>query len=252
MSFSAKIWIGADPGGTGNFGLAILKSDGSVQTCCVNCADGAIDVVKEQVKVQPAGVGVDSPLWWSSGRSSDRQADQWLRRTYGLSGGQVQTANSLRGAALVQGAMFVHRVRQLFPDVGVTEAHPKAVLAALKVGWGDFSRQFSIKILDEKVETTSGHVSISTMHLAKGLEFRAVVVMACREHSLLSDGWENWSSKEVEIFFRGSPPRRTATLSWLPTFAEGYGGHGKPLPQGRHLITDTTARRTVTRFLRYC
>jgi hypothetical protein len=35
------------------------------------------------------------------------------------------------------------------------------------------------KILDENVETTSGHVSISTMHLAKGLEFRAVAVMAC-------------------------------------------------------------------------
>ena len=35
------------------------------------------------------------------------------------------------------------------------------------------------KILDGRVETTSGYVSISTMHLAKGLEFRAVVVMAC-------------------------------------------------------------------------
>ncbi|MCA9467718.1 MAG: DEAD/DEAH box helicase [Nitrospira sp.] len=35
------------------------------------------------------------------------------------------------------------------------------------------------KILDEHVETTTGHVSISTMHLAKGLEFRAVAVMAC-------------------------------------------------------------------------
>lgn len=34
-------------------------------------------------------------------------------------------------------------------------------------------------ILDEHVETTSGHLSICTMHLAKGLEFRAVVVMAC-------------------------------------------------------------------------
>lgn len=34
-------------------------------------------------------------------------------------------------------------------------------------------------VLDEDVEMTSGHVSISTMHLAKGLEFRAVVVMAC-------------------------------------------------------------------------
>ena len=37
----------------------------------------------------------------------------------------------------------------------------------------------AFKILDEHVETVSGHVSISTMHLAKGLEFRAVVVMAC-------------------------------------------------------------------------
>ena len=35
------------------------------------------------------------------------------------------------------------------------------------------------KVLDDHVETASGYVSISTMHLAKGLEFRAVVVMAC-------------------------------------------------------------------------
>jgi superfamily I DNA/RNA helicase len=35
------------------------------------------------------------------------------------------------------------------------------------------------KVLDEHVETTGDHVSISTMHLAKGLEFRAVAVMAC-------------------------------------------------------------------------
>lgn len=35
------------------------------------------------------------------------------------------------------------------------------------------------KILDEHVEATSGHVSICTMHLAKGLEFRAVAVVAC-------------------------------------------------------------------------
>src|SRR5262252_6556052 len=36
----------------------------------------------------------------------------------------------------------------------------------------------AFKILDEHVETASGHVSIGTMHLAKGLEFRAVAVMA--------------------------------------------------------------------------
>lgn len=35
------------------------------------------------------------------------------------------------------------------------------------------------KILDEHLETTSGYLSIGTMHLAKGLEFRVVAVMAC-------------------------------------------------------------------------
>jgi superfamily I DNA/RNA helicase len=35
------------------------------------------------------------------------------------------------------------------------------------------------KVLDEHLETKSGNVAIGTMHLAKGLEFRAVVVMAC-------------------------------------------------------------------------
>lgn len=37
----------------------------------------------------------------------------------------------------------------------------------------------AFKVLDENVETTTGFVSIATMHLAKGLEFRAVAVMAC-------------------------------------------------------------------------
>jgi superfamily I DNA/RNA helicase/mRNA-degrading endonuclease RelE of RelBE toxin-antitoxin system len=37
----------------------------------------------------------------------------------------------------------------------------------------------SHQVLDEHVATATGQVSIATMHLAKGLEFRAVVVLAC-------------------------------------------------------------------------
>jgi superfamily I DNA/RNA helicase len=37
----------------------------------------------------------------------------------------------------------------------------------------------AFKTLDDNVETASSNVSIGTMHLAKGLEFRAVAVMAC-------------------------------------------------------------------------
>jgi len=49
---------------------------------------------------------------------------------------------------------------------------PRAVATVTEAG-------LPFKILDEHVETASGHVSISTMHLAKDLEFRAVAVMAC-------------------------------------------------------------------------
>lgn len=42
-----------------------------------------------------------------------------------------------------------------------------------------FASGVQYKILDEHVEISHGYVSVVTMHLAKGLEFRAVVVMAC-------------------------------------------------------------------------
>jgi superfamily I DNA/RNA helicase len=48
----------------------------------------------------------------------------------------------------------------------------RAKIAALHSG-------IPFKILDDHMETTTGKMSISSMHLAKGLEFRAVAVMAC-------------------------------------------------------------------------
>lgn len=39
--------------------------------------------------------------------------------------------------------------------------------------------EIPFQVLDENLETVTGRLSISTMHLAKGLEFRSVVVMAC-------------------------------------------------------------------------
>ena len=43
------------------------------------------------------------------------------------------------------------------------------------------SSEISFKVLDEDVQVSTGKASIATMHLAKGLEFRAVAVMACDE-----------------------------------------------------------------------
>lgn len=44
------------------------------------------------------------------------------------------------------------------------------------------------KLLDESITSVPDHVSVSTMHLAKGLEFRAVVVMACDDDVIPSQG----------------------------------------------------------------
>jgi predicted nuclease with RNAse H fold len=150
-------------------------------------------VIKEQVKAPPAGVGVDSPLWWSSGPSSDRQADQWLRRTYGFSGGQVQTVNSLRGAALIQGVMFVRRLRQLFPDVGVTETHPKTVWYALKVNnWDSFSRRFLANVTIHPEQEHERDAIISAVAAREGFEGRWPKDLSTVRHPSEQDPLRFW------------------------------------------------------------
>lgn len=56
------------------------------------------------------------------------------------------------------------------------------VRSAAQLDWLKSSAErarLKYRILDEHVEIISGSVSIGTMHLAKGLEFRAVAVMGC-------------------------------------------------------------------------
>lgn len=54
-------------------------------------------------------------------------------------------------------------------------------------------------VLDERVATSPGHVSVSTMHLAKGLEFRAVVVMACDDEVIPSQARIETVGDESEL-----------------------------------------------------
>jgi len=58
----------------------------------------------------------------------------------------VQAVNSLRGAALAQGMIFVQRIREVFPTLPVTETHPNAVLKAMKLDGDSFYERFSIKV----------------------------------------------------------------------------------------------------------
>ena len=46
--------------------------------------------------------------------------------------------------------------------------------------------QLPYQEMDERMQSSEGKVALSTMHLAKGLEFRAVAVMACDDEIIPS------------------------------------------------------------------
>ena len=120
-------WIGADPGGQNNFGVAELFADGTTRTGCVSSAREAADWIEGT----PQGAGIDAPMWLSSARRGDRKADVCLRQNYGnASPGKILAINSLYGAVLAQGAMFAVELRRRFPELPITEAHPGLFLRA--------------------------------------------------------------------------------------------------------------------------
>jgi superfamily I DNA/RNA helicase len=55
------------------------------------------------------------------------------------------------------------------------------------------------KLLDDQVETLHGHAALCTMHLAKGLEFRAVVVMACDDEVIPLQSRIESAADEVDL-----------------------------------------------------
>lgn len=90
----------------------------------------------------------------------------------------IRVFESIEREAEAVGAWIAERIRDgVVPyEIGIfvrsDEQLDRAKEAAQKSG-------APFKVLDEHMATTTGQLSVSTMHLAKGLEFRAVAVMAC-------------------------------------------------------------------------
>jgi predicted nuclease with RNAse H fold len=150
------VWFGADPGGANAFGVALLRPDGTFESATLSSADEAIGwLTTRSVTIDAAGI--DAPLWWSSGSGGVRQADQYLRgRLHEVGakdvGGTVQSANSLRGAVLIQSVMLATALRRRSTEIPITEAHPKALLKAFwpeaSKGaslWDEIARRFDLK-----------------------------------------------------------------------------------------------------------
>ena len=132
-----KTLIGLDPGGNSNFGWCLVTDSDRMPFSVLKsgCGDSADHVIREVLQAiliygPPVAVGIDAPLFWS--RVGPRNADSSVRtaiRNRGAphSSGMVQDVNSLRGACLVQGMLAAMSLREKFPSLLITEAHPKAL-----------------------------------------------------------------------------------------------------------------------------
>jgi len=129
--------LGLDPGGNGNFGWCVVLDASDLPRSAVasGLSNNADLAVSAALSVIPAdghirAVGIDAPLFWS--RSGSRNADLTVRAAIREAGaphatGTVQDVNSLRGACLVQGMLAGLKLRELYPKLPITEAHPKAL-----------------------------------------------------------------------------------------------------------------------------
>ena len=117
---TSAFWVGADPGGKDAFGLAFLDASGGLECTTVSSVDEATGRIIQQG--EPLALGIDAPMWWSSGKGGGRRADEMLRKRYGIPSGTVQSVNSLRGAVLVGGTMLAFRVRREFRSTRITAA----------------------------------------------------------------------------------------------------------------------------------
>ena len=123
------ITLGFDPGGKGAFGCAIVDwGEHSLRTISLTSVDDVLGwATAKCIESCPVAVGIDTILHWQTSPSGWRGADEFLRHKYRDVFGSVQSSNSAAGSMAVQGVALAIRLRDEWPDIMITETHPKVL-----------------------------------------------------------------------------------------------------------------------------
>jgi len=137
-----EIYLGFDPGGKKQFGWAVCSPIMQIlHVLATGEAGNAKEAMTKAISTIPSkgtviGVGIDAPLFWAEDgrRDVDKLVRQAIKKLGSQSsGGTVQQINSLRGACIVQGPLIANFLLRCFPNIAITESHPKALLYLLGV-----------------------------------------------------------------------------------------------------------------------
>jgi hypothetical protein len=210
-----KVFLGFDPGGKGKFGWAVcIDRDNRLTVMDSGAADHAKGATECALKAIPkgmlvAGAGIDAPMFWVFDGS--READRRIRAEIGRlgapsPGGTVQHFNSLRGACLIQGLLVLRLLRQFYPHLPVTEAHPKALLWLMGIARKDFGPEM-VKLNDIKVVYAERAGIRSEDERDAVLGALTARAMICNE-----PGWEDLLKFERDLVLAEKPP----ISYWMP------------------------------------
>lgn len=121
--------IGYDPGGNGSHGVALARYVNgeliSIEVETYNTANSVLDIMLSCADLM--AIGVDTLTCWSTGESGWRPADRWLKEHYPITTNSVLSANSLSGSMGLNGMSVLIEARNQFPQVHISETHPKVL-----------------------------------------------------------------------------------------------------------------------------
>jgi hypothetical protein len=149
------IYLGYDPGGDGKGGVAILNAVGAkpaYETDLTDSVDEAIRWLTGRANGAPAAAGIDAMLFWETGPSGWRAADKSLKARYSAVEKSIVSSNSAFGAMAVQGMALAMLLRKQWPNIILTETHPKVLYYACtnkKYQWSETSEEMQSWLLTE-------------------------------------------------------------------------------------------------------
>lgn len=148
--------IGYDPGGNRGHGLTkLVLEKGSIREATTDTLDNAEKVITNtQEQGSLVAIGVDTLTCWSTGESGWRPADLWLRDKYKKVQKSIVSPNGLRGSMALNGMAVLVSLRELQPDLFITETHPKVLFWFLKRKKYDYKNNKAL--MDDTLITNLG------------------------------------------------------------------------------------------------
>lgn len=194
MILHDKVFLGFDPGGQDNFGVALIQ-DRTVAVATVSSVSDAVAwALAECGSKYPLAAGIDTLLHWCDGRSGWRPADLALRQSYPSARSSILSPNGLFGSMAIGGMALAMRLREHWPDLILNESHPKVLFYALA------GQRYRPNEIDAAIRWFLAHSGLDSNQVRNEHELDALI-SAWATRFGMSQGWSDLVGEDRSLIF---------------------------------------------------